>query len=472
MEKRQKTPSVILRAVLSGFLLGIFSSGFVFFDDGMFAGLFLFFSILITFVLSMILIRKFNSYDRIVLIFIVFSTFSFGLFLYSMSFPSGNSVQNYAGESYRITGTVLDVGHSAKFQKLTLRELEIGNQFVDDGVLVFVPIFPEFKYGDRISLRCDLENPEPFNGFRYDRFLASKDIYATCFSFDSPILKEKNQGNKIIAGLLSNREKMIKKIDSIFGEPHAALLSGLLLGEQDFSEVWEERFFKTGTTHIVAASGYNVAVVTFIMFGVLARLGFKRPRAFAFILGSIMGYVVLAGAEAAVVRAGVMGTLVLLSRQLGRKSTMMNVLLLTATVMLLVNPRLLRDDVGFQLSMLSTIALIYFAPKLEKKFRFIPEDFTIRESFVATLAATLFTFPLVIFQFKAFSIISPIVNLLILPLVPYAMFFGGIAVFVGFINVAIATILSGPAWALLSVVLFIVEAMSELPIAMIEYAAN
>lgn len=472
MQKKRRTPSVILRAVSIGFLVGVTLASFLFLDDGSFSQLQIAVELLIVTVSSWLLLRRFAFENRLLLTLVVLLAVSLGLTQYSRTFPNQNSVAYANGQSVRIIGTIVDVDQTEKNQKLVLSDLKIDGRNFEDRALIFTPMFPKFKYGDQISMRCDLKEPEPFEGFRYDRFLSAKKIYVICFLYQAPLIIDRDMGNPVIAGLLRNRSKMINKIDQIFGEPHASLLAGLLLGEQRFSKEWDERFFRTGTTHIVAASGYNVAVVTFIMFGVLAWLGIKRPRAFAFILASILAYVVLAGAEAAVVRAGVMGILVLLSRQLGRKSTMLNVLLLTAGVMLFINPRLLRDDVGFQLSMLSTIALIYFAPMLEKKFKFIPEDFTIRESLTATLAATIFTFPLVFFSFKAFSLVSPVVNLLILPLIPYAMFFGAAAVAIGFVSTPVAIIASGPAWALLSAALFIVESMAALPISIIEYASN
>lgn len=478
MQKTKITPSIILRSIGLGFLAGIFIASFLFdfFGSGadhraelggsaiVVLGIF--------FIVLMIMLRRFAYRNIALLLPLILVTFTLGLWNYSASFPSQNSVANYTGENSRIVGTVVDIGQSEKFQKLTLKDLELNNSYREDRVLIFVPLYPEFEYGDRVSLRCELKAPEPFEGFRYDRFLASKKVYGTCFLYSAPLMLEHGQGNPAIASLLKNRSLVIKKIDQVFGEPHASLLAGLLLGEQRFTDEWEDRFFKTGTTHIVAASGYNVAVVTFIAFGILAFLGVKRKQAFALILAGILGYVILAGAEAAVVRAGVMGVLVLMSRQLGRKSTMFNVLILTAGAMLLINPRLLRDDTGFQLSMLSTIALIYFAPWLEKRLKFIPEDFTIRESFTATLAATLFTFPIVFFSFKAISVISPFANVLILPLVPYAMFFGGVATAISFVSIPIATVVSGPAWVILSAVLFIIEKMSQIPFSIIEYVSN
>jgi len=311
-----------------------------------------------------------------------------------------------------------------------------------------------------------LEKPEPFNGFRYDRFLASKNVYATCFLKEAPLVIGYAKPT-FRTKLLSVRKNFIKHLDSTFGEPQASLLAGLLVGEKRFTSAWDEKFQRTGTSHIVAASGYNVAVVSAIMFGLLTYLGLRRPRAFSLILASIIVYVILAGADAPVVRAGVMGVLVLLSQQFGRKTTMVNVLLVTASTMLFINPRLMRDDIGFELSMFSTIALIYFAPLLEQKLKFIPEDFSIRESITSTLSATFFALPIIFLSFGQLSILGPIANLFVLSFLPATMFFGSIAVVLSYVNPVLAYIASAPAWALLNLELIMIDALAQLPYATI-----
>lgn len=397
-----------------------------------------------------------SFYLRVVLIVflggVLISSFAFDL---SRVFLKDDSIAFLEPGSYRIEGIVVDVESSDSFQKLTLHELELNETTFDNRVLVFVPIYPKFGHNDQIAIRCDLENPEPFDGFRYDRYLASKDIYKTCFSYTSPILLEDGK-----TPLLQHvRALILDRIDCVLGEPQASLAAGLLLGEQNFSKEWEERFVETGTSHIVAASGYNISVVVLVLSGILVRAGVRRQRAFWFLVQAILGYVILAGAEAAVIRAGVMACLLLVAKQIGRRANLTNAILLTAAIMLAVNPQLLRDDVGFQLSFASTVALIYLAPILEKRLKFIPETFGIRTSMTATVAATIFTLPIIIFSFHRVSLIAVVSNLFILPLVPYAMFFGAIAL--------IGSAAAGPAWLVLSIILTTIRSLASLPFASI-----
>lgn len=388
---------------------------------------------------------------------------SFGIFFHLPS-PGNDSVAHLRDGSYRVTGTIVDIGHSEERQQITLSDLEVNNQPLQDRVIAFAPTFPPREYGDQVTVRCSLQTPEPFEGFAYDRFLAAKEVYKTCFTHSAPLFLSAENGEPIKQFLWPLSQRIVEQIDRTFGEPHGSLLAGLLLGEQRFTEEWEARFIATGTSHVVAASGYNVTIVVFLLFGFLTSVGVKRQQAFYLLLAGIAAYVVVAGGDAAVMRAGVMGSIVLLARQLGRRASMLNVLLLTASAMLLINPFLLRDDVGFQLSMLSTIALIYFSPVLDRKFVFIPSAYGIRESLSATLAATIFSLPVIFLSFGTLSVVGPVANLFILPLIPYAMLFGSIAILMSFVSGTIGVIISGPAWALLSAVLLVIKSLSELPI--------
>lgn len=462
-------PSLSIRVPLGGFLAGVLAGSFLFSLAGQMNVLWFVVSVAAAFGLAVGIFRKYVFFDRAVLSFVLIIGFLAGIWVYSLSFPSEISVAHHTDHSVRLEATVVDVASSSERTRLTLAELIIDDTVAEDRVIAHVPAFPSWQYGDRIVIRCTLGAPEPFDGFAYDRYLAARRVYATCFSHTAPFLLAEGEGGVLKGGLMRIREGIVESINVTFGEPHASLLVGLLLGEQRFSQQWEDVFMKTGTTHIVAASGYNVAMVVTLLSIFLFSVGVPRARAFGVLVGGIVLYVFLAGAEPPVVRAGIMGGLILLSRQLGRKTTMTNVLLITAALMLFANPRLLRDDVGFQLSMLSTIALIYVAPRLEQRLQFVPKKFGLRESLTSTLAATLFTLPIVFVSFGQLSLIAPIANLLILPMVPYAMAFGAFAALSAFVfQPAVSAVLAGPAWALLSFTLWITRVLAEVPFARIE----
>ncbi len=348
-------------------------------------------------------------------------------------------------------------------QRLTLNEITANGESFDDQLLATVPRYPEIPVGSRIALTCAFEAPEPFDGFAYDKYLALKDIYSQCLIYDAPIILDPYATTGFRIKLAHLHNSLVTVIERTFGEPQATLLVGLLLGDNTFSDEWQERFISTGTSHIVAASGTNVAIVVSVLFVLALHLGFRRQEAFPLLLLGIIAFVIIAGAQAAVTRAGIMAALVLTAKQTGRKTSPRNILLTTVAVMLLVEPRLLRDDIGFQLSVLSTAGLLWWSRPMSERLWWIPQAFGLREALSTTLAATIATLPIVLLNFGRFAAIGPIANLLVLPFVPYAMGFGALATVVGALNQGLGAMLAFPAWVFLSAILEIIRSLSNIP---------
>jgi len=447
------TPSTIMRTLCLAFIAGVafMSWGFVF-------------SVTVS-VLGLIFIigqhQSLNTQVCIGLLCLTIVGMSFGLWRYAQSYPSDRSIASIVGQEVLLDAVVVDTSVNHSWQHLTFSDLRVGNQDFADRLILTTTSYPRFSYGDQVQVRCEIETPEPIDNFAYDRYLATKDIWATCFSYQV-WKKAEGGGNVFMTNLLFVRSRFIGKMDQVFGEPQGSLLVGLLLGEQRFTDAWQDRFLKTGTTHIVAASGYNISVVLKIALAFFAMINIKRQKAFAFLVSAIVAYILLAGADAAVFRAGVMGVVLLLAYQTERKTSMVNILLTTVVVMLMVNPRLLRDDVGFQLSMVSTIGLIYLSPILKNKLRWLPENFVIRESVIATLAATFASLPILLLQFGTFSFVSLITNVFVLPWIPLAMTWGLIATLLGFVSVHLGALISAPAWLALSAMLWEVKIFAGL----------
>lgn len=217
------------------------------------------------------------------------------------------------------------------------------------------------------------------------------------------------------------RHWMVGRLQSVLPEPHASLAIGILLGvKRGMSREFYDQLVNTGTLHIVAASGYNVAVVAGLVLGLLS---FILPRYIAMVLAliGVLLYVVLAGAGAAIVRAGVMGSLALIGLMLGKIRDAKRLLVVTIWIMLMVKPGLI-TDIGFQLSVSATLGLLYLSPLLERmgKAKYLSEYL------YPTLAATLATAPVLWWHFGRLSLIGILVNMLILPVVPLIMLLSAI----------------------------------------------
>lgn len=258
---------------------------------------------------------------------------------------------------------------------------------------------------------------------------------------------------------------------AVLPEPEAGLAAGILIGLRDrVDRDLAASFTTAGVSHVVAISGWNIAIVAAAVAAVAGRLG-RRRRSLVMIV-AIVAYVAFAGASASVVRAAAMAGVVLLARESGRAGHATAALGWAATLLLLADPDLI-GDAGFQLSSLATAGLIAWATPLSAWLDRIGRGRLPRwltESLGVSLAAQAATLPIVLVSFGRLAIIAPLVNLAVVPLVAPAMaaglvgLAGGLAVQAGAPWV-IGAILAAPGWVILRVLIGIVNAASTLPFA-------
>jgi competence protein ComEC len=179
---------------------------------------------------------------------------------------------------------------------------------------------------------------------------------------------------------------------------------------------------------------------------------------------AITAFVMLVGAPASAVRAGIMGGLVVFARATGRLSDGFHALLLSGAAMVFLQPGII-SDIGFQLSVGATAGLIAFSGSLEQRLRFVPSLFGMRSSLASTLAATTMTQPIILLYFGQASLIAPFVNLLVLPLIPITMLLGLVVCIIGGILPVFAPFVAWISWVPLAAVLNIVAAGASLPFA-------
>jgi competence protein ComEC len=177
-------------------------------------------------------------------------------------------------------------------------------------------------------------------------------------------------------------------------------------------------------THIVAVSGYNITIIAEYLMWLLIFGGLWRKQAFYVAVVAIGLFVLMIGLPASAVRAGIMGTLLLWAMKNGRLANAQNAIIFAASVMLIFNPLLLRYDVGFQLSFLATLGIVYVYPILEDYLMQKNKFSGIWEILLLTLAAQAFVLPIILINFERLSLISPLANLLVLPIIPLTMLLG------------------------------------------------
>ncbi len=379
-----------------------------------------------------------------------------------------NQISFYNEQEKTFVGVVAaepDTRDSGVKLKVKSERMEVDGRWrkVDGDVLVNARLYPAYHYGDELEVKCKLQKPEPIEDFAYDKYLAKENIYSLCYWPEIKFLKS-SEGNKIVAGILWVKEKLVATVNRILPEPQAAFLGGLLYGaKRGIPKDLTEKFNITGTTHIIAISGYNITILAVLLLQITKNIGISRKKSFWIALGGILFFVILTGAAASVVRAAVMGSLVLLATQVGRISKITNALLLAAAAMLVFNPKILAFDVGFQLSFAATIGLVYLSPIFEKYFAKLPSVFGAKETFTTTISAIVLTLPLILYNFGRISFIAPLANILILPAIPLAMAVGSIAVLGGLIYSGLGQVLGWLAWLVLSYIIKAVEFLAAIP---------
>ena len=344
-------------------------------------------------------------------------------------------------------------------------KIEVNIEDLNSKVLMTTWKYPEYYYGDKLRIGGGLEEPTFFNDFDYKSYLAKDGIYAVMYQPKIELI-EMNCGNFIKEKLLIFKEKLKNSINLIMPAPQSGLLEALFFGdEENISQEWIDKFNNTGTRHITAVSGMNITIISVLVLNLFLFLGFWRNQAFYFSIIFIIFYVSIIGAPASGVRAGIMGTLFLVSQYFGRRSDGIRIVVLSAVLMLLFNPLLLTLDVGFQLSFLAILGLVYLQPIFSDWLKKVPNSFEIRYTLSATLAAQCFTLPILIYNFGRISLISPLVNLFIVPLITMVTILGFVLAFIGLISIPLGIVFSFPVWLILTYILKIIDLFSKISFA-------
>jgi competence protein ComEC len=362
-------------------------------------------------------------------------------------------------------GIVVKQPESDEKQQKVIVENEEKNK-----ILINTDIYPQYQYGDELKIRCTLAQPKNYedSNLDYQMYLAKDGIYRICNRAQITAVA-KNKGNKFFSAVLSVKNKFEKKLSAIFPDPEGAYLKGLLLGgSKRMTEDLSDAFQRTGTTHTVAVSGYNVTIVAAFLMEAGILLGLWRQQVFSFAVLGIILFVLMTGAPSSAVRAGIMGGLVIWAMKEGRLANSQNAILLAASVMLAINPLLLRYDAGFQLSFLATLGIVYLSPLLENFFWRGRAPKLIQETVILTMAATIFVLPIIMSSFQKLSLVSPFANFVILPAIPYIMGTGFAAGIVGFIFLPLGKLVGFIPYVLLKLELLAVQWMASWPWASVE----
>ncbi len=372
----------------------------------------------------------------LIIVLIIISLIRFFFFI-----PKAPDYSSVVGKRVEFVGIVSeDPDVRLKNKHLNIK---LDNQETD--ILVFVGREEEVNYGDRIKVKGILEEPENFTTntgkeFNYKRYLSNKNIYYLIKKADIEIISTGN-GSKIKSLLYKLRNAFIKNINKVISMPESDLANGLILGVRGgFDEDTQQDFIDTGTIHIIALSGYNVSIVAN---NVMKVFGLIFSTTISIILGAvvILMFIVMTGASATAIRAGIMASIMLLGRMTDRKYVAGRALVVAGLLMIACDPRVL-SDMSFQLSFIATGGVLFVTPKVIGWFRFLPYRFGIREMVASTVAATISVLPILLYLTGVLSLVSLPTNFLILLIIPTVMLLIFITGIFGFIWLPLS-ILSG-----------------------------
>jgi len=362
--------------------------------------------------------------------------------------------------------------------RVVAKRLEVEGEWreVRGSALVHTRRYPDYAYGDLLEIEGELETPPEFERFSYKDYLARQGIYSL-LRYPQIERPAQDQGNPFYAALYVLKDKAQATIQALLPEPEASLLSGILLGRDSEipPDLWDA-FNRTQTSHIIVISGFNIAIVA----GLLSYIGQRilgRNRSLYFALGGIILYTLFVGADPPVVRAAIMGSLYIMALHLGRQAHALISLVVAAFLMTLLNPFTLWD-VGFQLSFAATLGLILFVPSWQGWLVSRLDSLSwgvlssglkvLGESIIVTLAAQLWVLPIILHNFRQFSLVSLLSNALILPAQAGVMILGGVATILGLIALPLGQVVAWVAWLFLRWTTFIVQLTARWPWAAVD----
>lgn len=339
------------------------------------------------------------------------------------------------------------------------------------------------EYGDKIFITGEFQEPQGMRnegGFNYKEYLKSLNIYGSVKAKNIKVI-EQNKGNIFMNFTYKISDEIKENIEEFMGEKYSGLLIGLLLGDSSkIDENMEENFKITSLTHILAVSGAQVSYIIVAMYSLLKRkIGIQKTR--VVIIASLIFYTALTGFSPSIVRAGIMGIILMISGLVFRKNDIINSIAISLFFMLVYNPFLL-ENVGLQLSYLGTIGIIGFNKtiililkniqirnrkwkyKINRKLILLISK--IKEILAVTMSASLAVVPVMIYHFNLFGTYFLITNLLASIIIGPITLLGTLLVIISFISINIAKILSYILKFLIDILLFI-SSFSKLPISKI-----
>lgn len=389
-------------------------------------------SVILVFVCLILYVLSFLFYTRISLLK---SVHFFSFLVFFIAFGIANSKRNAyqleffeaivsdlkEAEGYVFTEgkeTAERLSYTVALQKGWLEDQEVA---LKEKVYLSLPkedtAFHKLLYGDKIRLKVNLRKisaPKNEGEFDYQRFSKRRGISYQQYgqAGDVQLLGGKG-GSSLIRSARILRQRIVGQYEKYIGQAASVeIVSALVLGHRnELSSETFDLFSNTGTIHILSVSGMHVGII----FGFILFLLYPLPRNARWLsaLGLVWLYAVFAGLAPSVLRASLMISLYVISRLFYLQNNTLQVLSLTAFLLLLASPQFL-FEVGFQLSFLAVLGILWAYPLLKKMYYPKHRIFKrVWDLLYISIAAQLFTAPLTLYYFHYFPNFFLLANILV-----------------------------------------------------------
>lgn len=418
--------------------------------------------------------KKFSSAQIFFIINLSFIGLIFILSLLPAGLKHGSSkdeIAYYNGRRLTFTGYVCeeaDVDYKSRRLTVCVLGKKAGQ------VLVTTNLYPQYDYGDFLTISGELRSPPTFTDFDYGNYLARYNIYSVIYYPKIEIVTGRlSLGQKIFRCLLDAKQFLAAKINTNLPEPEAGLAKAILLGyRRTVLQEDLEVFSRVGLSHMIAISGSHITIMSAMLINFLLAFGLRRRLALKIVFIFLFLYPLITGLSASAVRSAIMGGLAFLAIYYCRHSSLIRALIFSAAVMLAFNPRLLKSDIGFQLSFMAILGIIYIYPfgeilkdklrnKLKLKKRMEKIIMTLIDTVNLTLVSQIVILPIALVNFKQLSVIAPLANVLVLwtfsPLLAGLI----IALFLGIIMPFLGVLWFFPSYLLLKYIFVVSNFLAE-----------
>jgi competence protein ComEC len=394
---------------------------------------------------------------------------------YSNIIPA-NDISRFADDKYvKITGSVADEPvRSEDNYRFTLKAKEIvvkGRALKVSGHVGISIKDPDLSlnYGNKVSVQGKLSkiistsNPGITS---FSDLMAKRNVGCQMFAYSSGVeILARSIGNPIKSISIIIKNRLISVIQRTMSEPYSSLLGSIVFGSQasPLSNELQDNYRTAGVIHLLVVSGTQVSIILSVALAACRAAGFSQNLKLLLVTFANLLFTVMTGAGPSILRAAVMSEAALVAKIFERENDFYNSLSLSALVLLLLNPLNL-FDIGFQLSFLATWALFYVAPAIEERISSLMPQF-LSGMIAVSLAPTIITTPVILFNFGQVSFVSVISNFLIIPWVEVTVILGFVSTLAGLIFFPLAYAINNTLTAILAMLNGIVYFFSALPFA-------